>query len=629
MKNFLTSLARLLRDSVLARVGLAMGTLALLSFASIVISTVIADSSSGKASAINLSGSLRMMSYRLLSEVQQAEKRKGVAASIEQFEKRFDNLERFIAGKSAENEQLRLTSALVRQQWQANIRPLARAAADANTEALGLMAQDIPAFVSQIDRIVVLIEEDLERKIHLLRATQFVLLGLIILVSLITSWMLRNHLVKPLAELLRAARTVAQGSFSIRVQHVSPDELGQLGQAFNTMMGEIANMYAHLEEKVDEKTRELTRTNQSLELLYRTSQQLSANDLTLDHIQSVLRDIETQLELGHSMVCISEIGAQSAQPILGNLDSAELAWLCAKRNCEDCLDKTPAGLPPEAETETASDPQKVIFVPLGDSEALRGTLPILLKDGDSLPREKMRVIETVGHHVANALSNMRRAEEKHRLAVLEERSVIARELHDSIAQSLSYLKIQVTRLEKSLNEPQAAQVIAQELKNGLNSAYRELRELITTFRLRIDERGFNAALQETVEEYSAKLGFAIETNNELAGITLSGNEEMHVIRIIREALANIEKHAAASSARLRITIDTTRHRVNVLIADNGRGFDPTCTPPNHYGMSIMHDRAQSLGGSLHIDSNAQCGTQIRLDFQPQKYRRSPNPMDKP
>ena len=63
-------MTRALRDSVLARLGLAMGTLALLSFLSILISTVIADSSSGKANAINLSGSMRMMSFRLLSEVQ-------------------------------------------------------------------------------------------------------------------------------------------------------------------------------------------------------------------------------------------------------------------------------------------------------------------------------------------------------------------------------------------------------------------------------------------------------------------------------------------------------------------------------------------------------------------------------
>lgn len=619
MTTFLPSLTRALRDSVLARLGLAMGTLAMLSFVSIVISTVIADSSSGKASAINLSGSLRMMSFRMLSEVQQPDKRNQVASSVAQFEKRLHSLERFILGKSSANEELTESNALVVAQWEANIRPLVRASSESNLEALQQLAQDMPAFVEQIDRIVVLIEEDLERKIHLLRATQFALLAIIILVSLITSWMLRQYLVRPLAELLKAARTVSQGSFSVRVQHINNDELGQLGNAFNTMIGEIANMYAHLEDKVEEKTRELTRINQSLELLYRTSQQLSASDLTLENIQSVLREIEQELELGHSMICISENGALPAQPILGNLSQGELEWLCSERDCADCFKQANQALP-EQEPRLAPDGQKLFYVPLGDSELLRGNMPIFLKNGESLPREKTRVIETVGHHVSNALINMRRAEEKHRLAVLEERSVIARELHDSIAQSLSYLKIQVTRLEKSLHEPKDAQIIAQELKNGLNTAYKELRELITTFRLRIDERGFNAALQETIEEYSAKLGFTIDSSNQLAGITLSGNEEMHVIRIIREALINIEKHAEATATTLRITVAPQQHQVIVLISDNGKGFDPASIPVNHYGMSIIRDRAQSLGGDIQIDSRIPGGTDIRLTFQPQKYR---------
>jgi two-component system nitrate/nitrite sensor histidine kinase NarX len=425
--------------------------------------------------------------------------------------------------------------------------------------------------------------------------------------------------VQPLAQLLEAAKTVSQGSFTARVEHVSDDEMGQLGRAFNTMVSEIAHMYAHLEEKVDDKTRELTRINQSLELLYRTSQQLSASDLTLETIQLVMRDIERELDLGHSMICISESATSTAQPLLGNLTEAELHALCADQDCAGCFNRSHQPDMEQRKIQVASG-ESVVFVPLEDSEQLRGAMPIFLKNPESLTHEKSRVIETVGRHVSNALSNMRRAEEKHRLAVLEERSVIARELHDSIAQSLSYLKIQVTRLEKSLDQPEVAQVIAQELKNGLNAAYRELRELITTFRLRIDERGFNTALQETIEEYSSKLGFPIDLSNKLVGIALSGNEEMHVIRIIREALINIEKHAEASSARIQITITAMSHQVNVLVADNGKGFDPKLIPPNHYGMSIMRDRAQSLAGEININCPKTGGTEVRLSFLPQKYR---------
>jgi two-component system nitrate/nitrite sensor histidine kinase NarX len=421
--------------------------------------------------------------------------------------------------------------------------------------------------------------------------------------------------VQPLAHLLKAAKTVSRGSFSVRVSHVGGDELGQLGRAFNTMVAEIANMYAHLEEKVEEKTQALTRTNQSLELLYRVSQKLSASDLTLDQLQGILREVEEALELGHSMICISDNGHLPAHPVVGDLTPEEIERWCGKQDCAQCFERAAH---PLGEQAVAGN---IVVLPIGEAGGLRGTLPILLRSREPLPADKARLIETVGHHVSNALINMRRTEEKHRLAVLEERSVIARELHDSIAQSLSYLRIQVTRLEKCIEQGCDARTIAEELKDGLSSAYRELRELITTFRLRIDERGFGVALEETIAEFSGKLGFPVQLQNTLSGIVLSGNEEMHVIRIIREAMSNIERHARASRASVEISV-APDHAVTVFIRDNGRGFNPAEVPNNHFGTSIMRDRAHILEGELSLETAFGAGTTISLHFLPQKYRQA-------
>lgn len=615
MKRFFVSISQALRDSVLVRLGLAMGILALLSFASIVTSTVIAENISGQASAINVSGSLRMMSFRSLSEVQQPDKRAQALDTIEQFERRLHGLDRYIQSKTAGDSPSKQAIHVVTLRWTEHIRPIARAAADGNADALIQMAQDIPSFVHQIDYVVQLIEEDLEHKVRWLRATQFALLALIILVSLVTSWMLRRQLVQPLAKLLKAAKTVSRGSFSVRVRHVSSDELGQLGHAFNTMVAEIASMYGNLEEKVEEKTRELTRTNESLELLYKVSQKLSASDLTLEQLQGILREVESSLELGHSMICISDNGHLPAHPVVGDLTPDEVSKWCGQQDCGQCFARTSETLSQQAKS---SD---VVVVPIGEAGGLQGTLPIMLRSRDPLPADTARLIETVGHHVSNALINMRRTEEKHRLAVLEERSVIARELHDSIAQSLSYLRIQVTRLEKCIEQGCDARTIAEELKDGLSSAYRELRELITTFRLRIDERGFGVALEETIAEFSTKLAFPVELHNTLSGIVLSGNEEMHVIRIIREALSNIERHAGATQAGVDISVDA-EHKVCIRISDNGKGFNPADIPENHYGTSIMRDRAHILEGEMSLDTAPGAGTTIHLNFLPQKYRQT-------
>jgi two-component system nitrate/nitrite sensor histidine kinase NarX len=619
MKRLFATILQTLRNSILVRLGLTMGALALLSFASIVMSTVIAEDISGKASAINISGSLRMMSFRALSELQQPALRQQALATTRQFEKRLRGLERFIVSKSAPDSPPATGIAAILDTWKGHIQPLAEQSAAGSLPALRLLERDIPDFVEDINAVVLLIEQDLEEKVRWLRLTQLVLLGCIILVSLLTGWMLRQQVICPLAQLLQAAQAVSQGSFAVRVAHLSDDELGQLGRAFNSMVEEIAGMYGHLEEKVADKTRELTRTNESLELLYRISQRLSASDLTLDNIQDVLRDIEDALELGHSMICISENGQLPAHPVIGTLSEDELQGFCGQQDCGRCFARSDTALSDQSEQSTTP---AMIVVPIGDSEQLRGVMPIFLRDDRSLPRDKARIIETVGHHVTNALANMRRAGEKHRLAVLEERSVIARELHDSIAQSLSYLKIQVTRLDKSLDNDGDTRAIANELRDGLNTAYRELRELITTFRLRIDERGFNAALHETITEFSAKLGFALTLDSTLSGIVLSGNEEMHVIRIIREALSNIERHAEASAAAVHISVDA-RHAVSVRISDNGKGFDRGRQPANHFGLGIMADRSQILAGRLEIDSAAGAGTTITLHFLPQKYQQTP------
>lgn len=615
MKRLLPAIRQALRESILVRTGIAMGVLALLSLASIVISALVADDISGRANAVNVSGSLRFLSYRTLSELQIPDKRPQALDTMKNFERRLLHLERFLSGKGNENSpSVRATRSLL-QRWNTQIRGLELAAINGDASALLQVAHEIPDFVDQIDQVVQLIEHELEARAYWLRIAQLVLLALIVIVSACTIWMLRRQLVQPLAQLLGAAQVVSQGSFQARVEHVGGDELGRLGQAFNAMVGEIATMYAHLEDKVEEKTRELQRTNEALELLYRVSQRLSAADLTLDQIQEVMREVESSLELGHSMLCISDNHQLPAYNINVSLSPEERHALCASKTCDNCFLRAAQPLDKQDPSSTS------IAVPIGDGDRFRGVLPIIRSDASRLPIEKARIIETVGHHISNALINMRRTEDKHRLAVMEERSVIARELHDSIAQSLSYLKIQVARLERCLDQGANPSAIVDELKRGLAGAYRELRELIVTFRLRVDERGLNLALKDTVQEFSQKLRFAVSLKNNLSGIALSANEELHVLRIVREALSNIERHAGASHVNVSVTVDAL-HAVTVRIEDDGKGFDPRNRPANHFGVNIMNDRAMILDGRLDIDSAPGKGTFVTLQFLPQMVRQS-------
>lgn len=618
MHRFFPATLQALRYSILWRAAIAMGFLGLLSLASIVISASIADDISGRANAVNMSGSLRFLSYRILSEVQAMESRSQASATIALFEHRLFNLDHIVSTKSKPDSASASELRRVLQRWNTPMRALALQAQAGDARALHQLASEVPLFVDQIDAVVSLIEQELEQRARWLRVVQLVLLASMVVTSVCTLWMLQRQLLHPLAQLLKAAQTVRQGSFSARVHHVGQDELGRLGQAFNTMVAEIANMYTHLEDKVEEKTQALQHSNNALELLYRVSQRLAAPDLTLPQVQEVLAEVEQSLGLNHSMLCIREdVRAPAHSLVTGELHAAQQA-LCSKKDCDQCFAR--AALPLMQQNATSP----LLTVAIGDGDRVRAVMPIVHTSDSPLSEDKVRIIETVGHHVSNALINMRRAEEKHRLAVMEERSAIARELHDSIAQSLSYLKIQVTRLERSLEQGLDAHPIAAELRVGLTQAYSELRELIVTFRLRIDERGLGLALQDTVAEYSAKLGFAVVLHNQLSGIVLSANEELHVLRIVREALSNIERHAHAQHAQVRLSTDAYQS-VTVRIEDDGCGFDPHSVPANHFGVNIMHDRTHILAGRLDVVTSPGHGCAITLQFVPQKVRQSANP----
>jgi two-component system nitrate/nitrite sensor histidine kinase NarX len=96
---------------------------------------------------------------------------------------------------------------------------------------------------------------------------------------------------------------------------------------------------------------------------------------------------------------------------------------------------------------------------------------------------------------------------------------------------------------------------------------------------------------------------------------------MHVIRIIREALSNIERHAEARAASVDIVVDAL-HSVTVRISDDGKGFDRAKTPSGHFGVNIMHDRAQILDGRLEVGSAPGAGTAVTLQFLPLKVRQA-------
>jgi two-component system nitrate/nitrite sensor histidine kinase NarX len=263
--------------------------------------------------------------------------------------------------------------------------------------------------------------------------------------------------------------------------------------------------------------------------------------------------------------------------------------------------------------------RRVIGIPLVEGGVRYGVMPLVLPPNKGLEVWQMELAETLGRHVGAALAATERREEHRRLGVLEERAAIARELHDSLAQSLSYTKIQIARLAVTLERdgggPQAATVLA-ELREGVAGAYRQLRELLTTFRLGLGEEGVAGALRDAVAEFERRSGVHAALVNDLLRVELSANEQVHVLQVVREALTNIEHHAHARNAwvALRRGGDGA---IEVSIEDDGIGIGDLRSPHGHFGLAIMRDRAALVAGELSVEARAPAGTRVLLRFRPQ------------
>jgi two-component system nitrate/nitrite sensor histidine kinase NarX len=470
------------------------------------------------------------------------------------------------------------------------------------------------AYVLDVDRLVYLLEHDLERRIQALRLIQGAGLFAIVVVMFIALFLMHAQVIIPLGDLLQCARRVRVGDFSVRARHSGEDELGQLGQSFNYMVEDLSRSYATLEARVQEKTEQLARTNVSLEVLYNTTRTLAENPLTQTTLDGVMRDIERVIGLRAGAICAREENDRRGFPVALHAGSEQAKSWCQQERCYECLG---AGASEPGVRIVGSGEERMLSVPLSEGGRPYGVMLLQLPPGMELEQWKMKLLESIGHHIGAAFATAKRSDERRGIALLEERSVIARELHDSLAQSLTYLKIQVTRLKQQLNtrdtREQALEVV-EELKLGINNAYRQLRELLTTFRLRIDGRGLSEALQETILEFSQRAGIEVRLHDRLLGHELDSSEQIHVLQVVREALTNVEHHAHARHADVRLGIE--QGRIRVAVDDDGVGIKDAEPPTHHYGLAIMRDRAATLGGTLQVARRTEGGTRVQLEFSP-------------
>ena len=203
-------------------------------------------------------------------------------------------------------------------------------------------------------------------------------------------------------------------------------------------------------------------------------------------------------------------------------------------------------------------------------------------------------------------------------AVVDERARLSRELHDGFAQLVAYLLVRidtVTGLVAAQRLPEA-QAELERMRSATDDLYQDVRESITELRTEVVQRGLPSTLREYVEEYEDRHGVAVSLHGEERAADLSPLAAYQVLRIVQEALANVRKHAAARQASITFESPGPR-RLQLVIGDDGIGFDPAAgsSPgPKTFGLASMRERAESLGGSLDIESGSGDGTRVIVEL---------------
>ncbi|MBJ3815525.1 nitrate/nitrite two-component system sensor histidine kinase NarX [Shimwellia pseudoproteus] len=544
----------------------------------------------GSAHAINKAGSLRMQSYRLLAAVPLTRDSAPLLAEMTQT----TNSEELTRAASDDEQRARLQS--LKDCWEQELEPALKAAHNQQQVQV-----QVAHYVAQIDKLVTAFDQQTElrmQRVVLLQLVMALLMGLLFLFTVV--WLLKR-LLQPWRQLMNMATAVGHRDFTQRVQISGRNEMATLGDALNSMSGELAESYAQLEARVAEKTARLEHKNRVLSFLYWANRQIHSQADFCQRITPVLNELQKFTPLCNLEMRVYEHEDEDHYQEF----SLQPGTDCRDRGCQLCPRSQPVTLHNATPCKWR----------LTDSQNQYGLVLAQLPEGEVLNPDQQLLVDTLMEQLTSALALERHSERQQQLMVMEERSAIARELHDSIAQSLSCMKMQVSCLQmQGENMPEASRELLGQIRSELNSSWRQLRELLTTFRLQLSEPGLRLALEACSEEFSDKLGFPVTLDYQLPPRLVPSNQAIHLVQIAREALNNILKHAGASEVVIRAVLEGKQ--VTLSITDNGCGIPENGERRNHYGLIIMRDRAHTLKGNCQIRPRPEGGTDVSVTFTP-------------
>jgi signal transduction histidine kinase len=428
---------------------------------------------------------------------------------------------------------------------------------------------------------------------------------------------------RPLEHLSKTAAQIAAGELDRRVPVERQDEIGLLAGAFNSMTAQLQELIAGLEQRVAERTSQLQRAALHLETSARVSREVTSI-LAIDTLLAKVTDL-IESAFGYYAVHIYLLDAEARHLVLrassSRIPPHDLVLDISAVSLNSEVVRTNRELLVADVAQDArflADPnfpetRSELVIPLRVGNRLIGTLDLLSAEADAFKPEETAIAQTLGDQIAIAIENARLYERSRELAVLEERNRLAREVHDAMNQSLYSIVLFAGAAHKEAEKAglRPVQRHLARVESMAQQALKEMRLMIYELRPQEFERqGLVGALQQRLEAVEERAGVdaRLMADGELA---LSSPIQDTLYRIIQEALNNSLKHAAATA--VTVSMQGVGDQIEVKVADNGVGFDlQGQVSDKGLGLVTMHERADELGGTLHIQSAPGEGTCVSL-----------------
>jgi len=602
----------------------------------------------GAAAAINDAGSLRMRTYRiahLLAHAPEASPdhvvsfRATLGAEVGEFERVFAELRRGDPQRPLfipRDNDIPADLGRMADFWASRIRPVL-AGLLAEPDGIALRA-DPPAFddtirefVAGINDVVLKMEHSYARNTDILRASQVSLIALAIVGTLILIRFFFVLVIRPVSELQDGMKRMEQEDFNARVPVLASDEFGELSEGFNRMAVHLQGLYGTLEERVAAKTRSLAEKNRELEILYDIGAFLREPNDVDNLCRGFLQRVQTTLGARASSARLLDAGSQNlCLTVHDGLDRDFVAHE-AVLECGECVcgeaGRRGASVVCEIDAPTPSLTlaacrragfRVVTATAITAGKETLGIYNLYFAEPRSLTDSDRQLLETLGQQLGIAIENQRLQASGRELAVSEERNLLARELHDSIAQGLAFMNLQVQMLDDALNrdDERGARDTLAMLRQGVQESYDDVRELLVHFRTRVGQQDLAAAITAALRRLAEQTGIATDLAVSGDAAPLDTEVQTQVLYIVQEALSNVRKHANARSVTvaMRRGIDG----LSVTVRDDGVGFDEAdrsaAAQEAHIGLQIMQERALRIGGRIAIRSSSGNGTEVRLDL---------------